>query len=94
MAYVEHPLRNGKDHNTSLPQSRKAFQRSLPLRLGSVEEQLDTQDQSVEDIRTRLAALEARADDKSDAARVELLRNVVDVIRLALGKRRSRRRLK
>jgi hypothetical protein len=92
MAYVASQHTNGKDHHQPLPQSRRAFQRGLPLRLGAAEDQLDGHDQRLDDLVIRIAAIEARATDTADAARVELGRQVAEVFRLVFGKRRSRRR--
>jgi hypothetical protein len=91
MPTVQPPYVNGNGH-APLPQSKRAFQRSLPVRLGGLEDQVNAHDHSVDEIRSRLMALEARAEAASDAACVELVWGVVDALRLALGKRRSRRR--
>jgi hypothetical protein len=76
----------------SLPLSRRAFQRALPLRLGSIEDHLDIHEQRVDKLVARLAAIEAHAEDKDLRARVDLIEKIVDLLKLALGKRQSRRR--
>lgn len=90
---LQHSHLNGNGR-VRLPQSRRDFQRSLPLRLGDIEVRLDAYEQQVDELVGRLAALEARADDTADTARVELVRGVIDILRLALGKRRRPRRLR
>jgi hypothetical protein len=86
-------MRNGNGH-TPLPLSKRAFQRALPHRLGGVEDHLDAQERRVDELVSRLAAIEARSDDTALQARVDLVEQVVDLLRLVLGKRRSRRRTK
>lgn len=90
---LEQVVRNGNGH-TPLPLSRRAFQRALPHRVGSIEDHLDGHERLMDELVSRLAAIEARSEDMTLSARVDLVEQVVDLLRLVLGKRRSRRRTK
>jgi hypothetical protein len=90
---LEHPHLSGNGR-LPLPLSKRAFQRALPHRLGGVEDHLDAQKQRVDELVSRLAAIEARWEDMTLSARAYLVEQVVDLLRLVLGKRRSRRRAK
>jgi len=68
------------------------FRGRCQSRLGSVEDAVDTHDRRIDALASRVAALEARANDTADTASVEIAQYVNDSLRLALGKRRSRRR--
>lgn len=92
MADVNHCLVNGNGYDACLPQSKKTFARLLPGRLDGLEDQVDALHHSVDELRARLSALEACADATSDLARAEAIWGVSDALRLALGKRRSKRR--
>jgi hypothetical protein len=88
--HVQQQHLNGNGH-MPLPQSKRAFQRALPHRVGSIEDHLDGHERRMDELVSRLAAIEARSEDMPLSARVDL-EQVVDLLRLVLGKRRSRRR--
>lgn len=95
MADLHHYRVNGNGNANGympLPQSKRAFQRSLPSRLGGLEDSQDDQDHILAELQLRIMSLEARADTAADAASIELMWGVVDMVRLTLGKRQSRRR--
>jgi hypothetical protein len=77
---------NGNGH-MPLPLSKRAFHRSLPFRLGGVENLLDGHDQRLNEIFTRLGALEARSENTDLAASVDIVEGMLDLFRLVLGKR-------
>lgn len=99
---LQHGHVNGNGHWPS-PQSKRAFQRSLPGRLGGLEDQVYGHDNNLDEIRARLTALEAapaKPEIKTPKIEVvsasffrDVIRDVVgDVVRLALsGKRHVRR---
>jgi hypothetical protein len=88
---LDQVARKGNGH-TPLPLSRRAFQRALPHRVGSIEDDLDGHERRMDELAYRLAAIEARSEDTTLSARVDLVEQIVDLVRLVLGKRRSRRR--
>jgi hypothetical protein len=88
----DHPNGNGSGNgHVPLPLSKRAFTRSLPPRMQQLELEIDAHDRRAGDFVRRLTALEARSAEQDLAARVELVHEVVDLLCLALGKRRSRR---
>jgi hypothetical protein len=95
-------IRMAELHQTSVksnghlapPLSRRAFQRSLPGRLGVLEQHLGDHEEQFDEFIARLRVLEARSRNTDLAARVDLVEGMLDLFRLVLGKRRSRRRLK
>jgi hypothetical protein len=92
MAYLQHQHTNGNGHMPP-PQSKRAFHRSLPGRLGGLEDQVDVHDQRVDEILARLSALEAQPKQRIEVVSTEFFRSLVeDILRIALGKRSARRR--
>jgi hypothetical protein len=90
---LDQVVRKGNGH-TPLPLSRRAFQRALPHRVGSIEDHLEDLERRLDELASQLAAIAVLSEDMTLSARAALVEQVVELIRLVLGKRRSRRRTK
>jgi hypothetical protein len=92
--HVNQTYVNGKDHGGPLPQSKRAFARSLPPRLGAVEDHIAGQAQRIDALISRVTALETQVRDQALVTRADTFERMIEFLQISLGykKRRSPRR--
>jgi hypothetical protein len=94
--YVPLNPRNGNGH-MPFPTSRKAFNRGLPRRVGSIEDQVDDHDRRLDAVVSRLTAVESRSvatgSDPGLAVRMATIVEIADRLagRLSRTNKRSTR---